>query len=107
MPLRDPIRWRPETPFSDPRLMKYDLIELVRKFRKGWSSATWVAHDFENWYLDLPTKPPKYYRGYSVGTAAESGDLRIVRGKGGEVYLSGYFHKDGPTEWRQILGMPV
>ena len=62
MPLRDPIDWGPQIPFSDPRLLRYDLVDLVRKFRSGWSSKGWVAHEFVNWHLDLPIKPP----GYSV-----------------------------------------
>jgi guanyl-specific ribonuclease Sa len=58
---------------------------------------------WENRWLDLPLKPHGYYREFYVGTSAESGDLRIVLGEGGEVYISGNHHRD----WRQVVGMPV
>jgi hypothetical protein len=101
MPVRDRITWGAGNPFSDPRLA--NLPALVRDFRAGRSPSHWGAHEWTNKWLDLPIKPPGFYREFYVGTSAESGALRIVLGKGGEVYVSGNHHRD----WRQIIGMPI
>lgn len=101
MPVRDRVMWGGSNPFSDPRLAK--LPELVRDFRAGRSPNGWRAHAWENRWLDLPIKPANYYHEFYVGTPAESGNLRIVLGRGGEVYVSGNHHRD----WRQVVGMPI
>lgn len=102
MPVRDRIMWGAANPFSDPRLA--NLPALVRDFRAGRLPHGWGGNKpWENRWLDLPVKPGDYYREYYVGTSAESGDLRIVLGHGGEVYISGNHHHD----WRQVVGMPI
>ncbi len=102
MPVRDRISWGVENPFSDPRLSNFPV--LVRDFRAGRLPHGWRGNKvWENRWLDLPVKPPDYYREFYVGTSAESGELRIVLGQGGEVYICGNHHRD----WRQVVGMPI
>lgn len=102
MPVRDRIMWGAGNPFSDPRLV--NLPELVRNFRVGRLPLGWRGNKvWENRWLDLPVKPPGYYREFYMGTSEESGDLRIVLGQGGDIYVSGNHHRD----WRQVLGLPI
>jgi hypothetical protein len=101
MPVRDRITWGVTNPFSDPRLI--NLPALISDFRAGRLPHHWGGNKlWENRWLDLPMKPHGYYREFYVGTSAESGNLRIVLGQGGEVYISGNHHRD----WRQVVGMP-
>jgi|SRR5687768_13698571 hypothetical protein len=102
MPVRDRVMWGPTNPFSDSRLI--NLPELVRDFRRGKLPDGWRGNKtWENRWLDLPPKPGNYYKEFYVGTAADSGGLRIVLGQGGEVYVSGNHHRD----WRQVVCMPI
>ena len=101
MPVRDRITWGRENPFRDPRLA--NLPALVRDFRAGRQPHRWRGHKWENRWLDLPPKPPGYYREFYVGTPADAGELRIVLGQGGEVYVTGNHHRD----WRQVIGLPI
>jgi hypothetical protein len=102
MPIRDRITWGPHNPLSDTRLINLPI--LVRDFRVGRLPQGWRGNRvWENRWLDLPIKPHGYYLEFYAGTPAETGDLRIVLGQGGEVYLSGNHHRD----WRQIVGMPI
>jgi len=101
MPIRDRVLWGAANPFSDPRLLNFP--ELVRGFRAGRLPFGWKGNKlFENRWGDLPPRPPGYYKEFYVGTSAESGDLRIVLGNGGDVYISGNHH----TDWRQVIGLP-
>ena len=101
MPVRDRIVWGQRNPFSDPRLV--NLAELVRGFRSGRLPPFWKGNKlWENRWQDLPLKPVDYYHEFYMGTSPESGNLRIVLGDGGEVYVSGNHHRD----WRQVVEMP-
>lgn len=102
MPVRDRITWGKNNPFHDRRLV--DLLALVCDFRAGKLPTGWKGNKvWENRWLDLPLKPEDYYREFYVGTSAASGELRVVLGEGGEVYISGNHHRD----WRQLVGMPI
>jgi guanyl-specific ribonuclease Sa len=102
MAVRKRIVWGQSNPFGDPRLQYLDV--LVRRFRRGDRPHGWKGDKvWENRYQDLPVKPAGYYREYYMGTSATSGDLRVVLGRGGEVYVSGNHHED----WRQVLEMPT
>jgi len=102
MAIRDRISWGGNNPFSDPRLA--NLPFLVREMRAGRLPYIWRGNKvWENRWHDLPLKPPGYYREFYVGDSEQSGDLRIVLGQGGEVYISGNHHGD----WRQVIGMPI
>jgi hypothetical protein len=102
MPVRSRITWGADNPFSDARL--FNLPSLVADFRDGRLSHGWRGNRvWENRWNDLPFKPDGYYREFYAGTPEESGDLRIVLGQGGEVYVSGNHHQD----WRQVVGMPI
>jgi guanyl-specific ribonuclease Sa len=100
MPVRDRITWGASNPFSDPRLR--DLPQLIRNFRAGRLPNRWRAKPWENRWGDLPQKPAGYYHEFYVGTPQESGDLRIVLGNGGEIYISGDHHHN----WRQLIQVP-
>ena len=107
MPLRDRILWGADNPFSDPRLSNLDLPTLVREFRQGRTPPGWRAHEFRNEWFDLPIKPAGYYWEYYLAIPELAGNLRMVLGKGGEVYITGHFHAESQqAEWRQIIGMP-
>src|ERR1700722_3758987 len=98
MPVRDRITWGIGNPFSDPRLT--NLPHLVRNFRRGTLPPGWKGNKtWENRWNDLPPRVHGYYKEFYVGTSAESGDLRIVLGEGGEVFISGNHHSD----WRQVI----
>jgi hypothetical protein len=99
MPVRDRITWGAGNPLRDPRLL--NLPALVRDFKKGKSA--WPVKVFVNRWLDLPVKPLDYYHEYYSGPKGVAGLLRIVLGKGGEVYVTGNHYRD----FRQIVGMPV
>lgn len=99
MPLRDRITWGAGNPLRDPRLA--NLPALVRDFKKGKSA--WPIKVFKNRWVDLPFKPPGYYQEYYLGPKEVAGLLRIVLGKGGEVYITGDHYHD----FRQIVGMPI
>lgn len=102
MPIRDRITWGPANPFRDPRFT--NLPQLILEFRAGRLPLGWCGNKvWENRWLDLPLKPPGYYREFYLGTSAESGNVRIVLGHGGEVYITGNHHRD----WRQVVEIPA
>ena len=102
MPVRDRVIWGNQNPFGDPRLAQ--LPDLLRGFRAGRLPHEWRGNrPWENRWLDLPVKPFEYYTEFYVGTPNASGDLRIVLGKNGEVFISGNHHRD----WRQVIGVPL
>ena len=107
MPIRDRIVWGKRNPFSDPRLRKLDV--LVKSFRKGvLPKGITGGSIFRNSFGDLPRKPYGYYREYDCVPPTRKGSggrglLRIVLGKGGEVYITGNHYRD----FRQIIDMPT
>ena len=103
MPIRDRITWGQHNPFSDPRLA--DLHVLVRRFRKGViPSNVEVGLPFENKDHLLPVRPRGYWKEYDVAPSAAPGSrglLRIIRGLGGEVSVTGDHYQNA----RQVLQM--
>ncbi len=99
------IKWGVKTnnsnPLGDSRLN--DLYSLVRDFRRGRLPFGWRGNKvFENKYGDLPLRPYAYYTEFYLGTSAESGSLRVVLGKGSEVYVTGNHFRD----FIQVLHLP-
>jgi guanyl-specific ribonuclease Sa len=99
------IKWTVKTdsrnPLSDPRLT--DLYSLVRDFRLGRLPFGWRGNRiFENRYGDLPNRAYGYYTEFYLGTSAESGSLRVVLGRGSEVYVTGNHYRD----FIQVLHLP-
>ena len=102
MPVRKRIIWGGTNPFSDPRL--HNFAELIRDFRAGKLPHRWRGNKvWKNKWGDLPTKPHGHYTEFYVGDSMQSGDLRVVLGKNGEIYISGDHH----DTWRQILDVPI
>jgi guanyl-specific ribonuclease Sa len=99
MPIRDRIMWSGNNPFTDSRLS--DLASLVKDFRRG-NNRGWRTDTFENRENHLPTRAYGYYREHYLGPRNVSGSLRIVLGRGGEVYVSGNHYDD----FRQVMGIP-
>jgi ribonuclease len=86
------IYWTVKTdirnPLGDPHLN--NLFWLVRDFRRGRLPLGWRGNKvFENRYGDLPIRPYGYYTEFYRGISTESGSLRVVLGKGSEVYVTG------------------
>jgi guanyl-specific ribonuclease Sa len=99
------IKWTVKTdsrnPLSDPRLN--DLYSLLRDFRLGRLPFGWRGNRiFENRYGDLPSRPYGYYTEFYLGTSAQSGALRVVLGRGSEVYVTGNHYRD----FIQVLHLP-
>jgi guanyl-specific ribonuclease Sa len=99
------IKWTVKTdsrnPLSDPRLD--NLYSLVRDFRLGRLPFGWRGNRiFENRYGDLPNRAYGYYMEFYLGTSAESGSLRVVLGRGSEVYVTGNHYRD----FIQVLHLP-
>jgi guanyl-specific ribonuclease Sa len=99
------IKWTVKTdsknPLSDPRLG--NLFYLVRDFRLGRLPFGWRGNKvFENKYNDLPNRSHGYYTEFYMGNSAESGSLRVVLGKGSEVYVTGNHYRD----FIQVLHLP-
>ena len=104
MPIRDRIVWGAGNPFSDPRLRNLDqLVRDIRRFGRLPPGVT-GGRVFANRDGDLPLKPADYYREYDVDVpgAGGRGKLRLVLGRGGEVYITGNHSRD----FRQIVEMP-
>ena len=99
MPIRDRVLWGGKNPFSDARLQ--DLPSLIRGFKCG-DYRGWHTEVFQNREGNLPSKPEGYYREYYAGPRHVTGSLRIVLGKGGEVFVSGNHYDD----FRQVFGVP-
>ncbi len=99
MAIRDRIIWGGRNPFQDKRLA--DLQGLIRDFRRG-NSRGWRTCVFQNRDGILPRKSPDHYREHYLGPSSVSGSLRIVLGKGGEVYITGNHYDD----FRQIINIP-
>lgn len=80
-------------PFGDPRLRNLD--RLVPEFRRGRLPISWRGNRvFMNKYGDLPNRGHNYYREFYMGASPESGSLRVVLGRGGEVYVTGNHYRD-------------
>ena len=99
------IKWGLSTdgrnPFGDPRLS--NLYLLVSDFRRRRLPFGWRGNrPFENRHRDLPDRPYGYYTEFYLGTSAESGSLRVVLGKGSEVYVTGNHYRD----FIQVLHLP-
>jgi guanyl-specific ribonuclease Sa len=99
------IKWTVKTdssnPLSDPRLS--NLYSLVRDFRLGRLPFGWRGNrTFANRYGDLPNRAYGYYTEFYLGTSAESGSLRVVLGRGSEVYVTGNHYRD----FIQVLHLP-
>jgi hypothetical protein len=99
------IKWTVKTdnrnPLGDPRLN--NLFWLVRDFRCGRLPIGWRGNKvFENRNGDLPIRPHGYYTEFYIGISAESGSLRVVLGKGSEVYVTGNHYDD----FIQVLHLP-
>lgn len=99
------IKWTVKTdsrnPLSDPRLS--NLYSLVREFRLGRLPFGWRGNrTFTNKYGDLPSRASNYYTEFYLGTSAESGSLRVVLGRGSEVYVTGNHYRD----FIQVLHLP-
>lgn len=101
MPLRDRIVWGAANPFSDPRLA--DLPELVKRFKRGCLPSEWRSRTFENRDNDLPQRDAGHYREFYIGPPNVSGSLRVVLGKGSEVFVTGNHYRD----FRQVFGLPA
>jgi guanyl-specific ribonuclease Sa len=107
MPIRDRIIWGKRNPFSDPRLK--NLHVLVKSFRRGIiPKGVSGGSVFKNILGDLPPKTYGYYRKYDCIPPTHKGpgsrgSLRIILGKGGEVYITGNHYRD----FRQIIEMPL
>jgi guanyl-specific ribonuclease Sa len=105
MPIRDRIIWGTGNPFSDPRLVGLD--RYVRDIRRGHLPPNVTGGGiFLNNRMDLPLKPQGYYREYDVEPAIQGidrGKLRLILGRGGEVYITGNHYDD----FRQIINMPA
>lgn len=91
---------------SDPRLA--DLDKHVNNIRRGQPSLQKGGDDgvFKNIDGDLPAKPEGYYSEFYVTKkidGQERDKLRLVLGKGDEIYVTGDHYHD----FRQIVGMPV
>jgi ribonuclease T1 len=103
MPIRDRIIWGPRNPFSDPRLAGLD--QYVKAIRQGRLPPNVTGGSiFANVYFDLPVKPHGHYREYDVEPTVNGknrGKLRLVLGRGGEIYITGNHYRD----FRQIVGM--
>ena len=104
MPIRDRIIWGRHNPFGDPRLARLD--EFVRDLQRYQRLPPGVkgGQEFENLQGDLPPKGPGYYREFDVAVpgAEGRGALRLVLGRGGEVYVTGNHYDD----FRQVIDMP-
>ena len=98
------IKWTVKSdrsPLGDPRLS--NLFLLLRDFRSGRLPFGWRGNKvFENRYGDLPIRAYGYYTEYYMGTSAESGSLRMVLGRGSEVYVTGDHYRD----FIQVLHLP-
>jgi hypothetical protein len=99
------IKWAVKTnnsnPFSDPRLG--GLYWLVGDFRRGRLPLGWRGNRvFTNRYGDLPIQPYGYYTEFYMGNSEESGSLRVVLGRGSEVYVTGNHYRD----FIQVLHLP-
>jgi guanyl-specific ribonuclease Sa len=99
------IKWTVKTdsrnPLGDPRLN--NLFLLVRDFRRGQLPFGWRGNRiFENRQGRLPNRAYGYYTEFYLGTSAESGSLRVVLGRGSEVYVTGNHYDD----FIQVLHLP-
>ena len=99
------IKWGLNTnspnPFGDPRLR--NLFRLTGNFRRGQLPVGWRGNRvFQNRYGDLPIRPRGHYTEFYMGTSAESGSLRVVLGRDGEVYVTGNHYRD----FIQVLHLP-
>jgi len=98
------IKWRvksDESPLSDPRLS--NLFLPVTDLRNGRLPFGWRGNKVsENRYGDLPIRDCGSYREFYMGTSAESGELRLVLGRGSEVYVTGNHYRD----FIQVLHLP-
>jgi ribonuclease T1 len=105
MPIRDRIIWGLRNPFADPRLVGLD--QYVKAIRQGRRPPNVTGGKiFENVDLELPVKPRDHYREYDVEPTVKGkdrGKLRLVLGRGGEIYISGNHYRD----FRQIINMSV
>jgi guanyl-specific ribonuclease Sa len=104
MPIRDRILWGRANPMSDPRLAGLD--QFVRDARRGrLPRSVPGGRVFANIAGDLPARPLGYYTEYDVEPNApgrDRGKLRVVLGRGGEVFVTGNHYRD----FRQILNLP-
>ncbi|MBL8696420.1 MAG: hypothetical protein JNJ88_20150 [Planctomycetes bacterium] len=99
MPIRGQITWGRTNPFRDPRLAHFD--DAVVGFMRGKLPQGWKGNRvWENRWGDLPERHYGHYREFYMGDSQMSGDLRVVIGRNGEVYLSDNHHHD----WWQIVG---
>lgn len=104
MPIRDRVTWGVANPFGDSRLANLDkFVQEIRRFGRLPRGVT-GGSVFTNEDADLPIKPYGHYREYDVQPPQPDGRgaLRIVLGKGGEVYITGNHYRD----FRQIINLP-
>jgi len=74
---------------------------LVRDFRRN-NFHGWHSEVFENREGEFREESYGYYREVHPGPPGSVGSVRIVLGRGGEVYISGNHYSD----FRQVVGLP-